>query len=167
MGDSVHPPEGHAWLEQQRRRLVGFFQARGSSADADDLAQETWERYLAYEQRRAVREPGALLSVIARRVWVDHVRRDRRRGFVMSSANGDQDQADSASDFVGPTVSRLDLLAALRQLSPEDQKLIRWRFQDGQSLDHIAQRLQITPAACRQRMVRALRRLRQLVDERR
>ncbi len=167
MGDSVHPPNGHASLEDWGRRLAAYFRARGSATDADDLAQDTWVRYLTYEQERPVRESGALLSVIARRVWIDHVRRDRRRGLVMSSVNGDEDRADAASDFVAPTVSRLDLLAALRQLSLEDQKLIRWRFSDGQSLDYIAQRLQITPAACRQRMVRALRRVRQLVDERR
>ncbi len=167
MGDTAHPPEGQASLEHWGRRLAAYFRARGSSADADDLTQETWERYLTYGQKHPVREPGALLSVIARRVWVDHVRRDRRRRWVMSSARGDEDQADSGSDFVGPTVSRLDLLAALRQLSPEDQQLIRWRFSDGQSLEHIARRLKITPLACRQRMVRALRRVRRLVDERR
>lgn len=161
MGDSTHPPEGQASLERLGGRLAAFFRARGSSADADDLTQETWERYLTYQRRRPVREPGALLSVIARRVWIDHVRRDRRRGWVMSAI----DEAGSAPDFAGPTVSRLDLLAALRQLSPEDQQLIRWRFQDGQSLDHISHRLHITPAACRQRMVRALRRVRRLVDE--
>ncbi len=167
MGDSVHPPEGQPPLEDWGRRLTAYFHARGRGADADDLAQETWARYLAYEQKRPVREPGALLTVIARRVWIDHVRRDRRRGWAMSSGSGDEDPADATSDFVTPTVSRLDLLAALRQLSPEDQQLIRWRFSDGQSLDHIAHRLRITPAACRQRMVRALRRVRQLVDERR
>ncbi len=167
MGDSAHPPERQASLEHWGRRLAAYFRARGSSAEADDLTQETWERYLTYEKKHAVREPGALLSVMARRVWIDHMRRDRRRGRVMSSVTGDEDQADSGSDFVGPTVSRLDLLAALRQLSLEDQKLIRWRFSDGQSLDHIARRLEITPLACRQRMVRALRRVRRLVDERR
>ncbi len=161
MGQRNDPPEPPADLEQHQGRLEAFFRRQGLSA-AEDLVQDTWERYLAYRQKAAVREPGALLSVMARRVWVDHVRYGvRHRHWAMAS----EDDGGSRPDFAGSTVARLDLMAALRQLSPEDRQLIRWRFQDSQSLDHIAGRLHITPAACRQRMVRALRRLRQLVDE--
>lgn len=164
MGQRNDPPEPPAELEQQQGRLAAFFRRLGSSTsdDVGDLVQDTWERYLGYRQREVVREPGALLAVIARRVWVDHVRHGvRQRHWAMTS----DDDGESHPDFSGSTVARLDLVAALRQLSPEDRQLIRWRFQDGQSLDHIAGRLHITPAACRQRMVRALRRVRQLVDE--
>lgn len=142
---------------RRHKGLLAYFGRRGS--DAEDLAQDTWVRFLAYGRTRAVDEPEALLRVMARRVLIDHLR--RWRPIPMAAEGGD----GLLPDFSGEAVNRLALAAAIHKLPPDDQRLLRWRFQDDLPLDGIASRLAITPAACRQRLVRSLRRLRQLLDE--
>jgi len=153
--------DGDDRWQRRHRSLLGFFRRVGSVEDGEDLAQDTWVRYWRHAARASVAEPDALLRVMARRVWIDYLR-GRRRSQPSSEQPSD---GLPGPDFSDGFASRLDLLAALKQLPREDRQLIRWRFEEGQRLDHIAQRLHITPAACRQRLVRALRRLRQIMDE--
>ncbi|PCM44937.1 sigma-70 family RNA polymerase sigma factor [Marinobacter sp. ANT_B65] len=64
----------HGWLRSWLQRKTGC------SWQAADLAQDTFLRILASPQNTAriseVREPRSFLTTIARRVWVDFVRRD-------------------------------------------------------------------------------------------
>jgi RNA polymerase sigma factor (sigma-70 family) len=151
MGDPTHS------YARRHKSLLAYFGRRGS--DAEDLAQDTWVRFLAYGRARSVDEPDALLKVMARRVLIDHLRHRRP---VPAAAEGSD---PLLPDFSSAAVNRVALAGAIRKLSPDDQRLLRWRFQDGQPLDRIAARLGITSPACRQRLVRALRRLRELLDE--
>jgi len=64
----------HGWLRSWLQRRTGC------SWQAADLAQDTFLRILASPQSTAriaeIREPRSFLTTIARRVWVDFVRRD-------------------------------------------------------------------------------------------
>lgn len=52
----------------------------GSSADAADLAQDTFAQWLKWPGRQSVEQPRAFLFQIARNLLRDHWRRQQSRG---------------------------------------------------------------------------------------
>jgi RNA polymerase sigma-19 factor, ECF subfamily len=82
---------GHFFLET-REDLIRFFQHRlNCPATAADLAQETYLRLHASEQRAPTQNRRALAFYIAGNLVVDHVRKERVRAHYAPSQSDDVD----------------------------------------------------------------------------
>ena len=140
----------------------------GSVALAEDLTSETFFRALRSMSsfRWQGKDFGAWLMTIARNLTTDHYKSSKTR---METATEDMSPHDSATD--GPEVSVLAsltneaLLAALKQLPPEQQECLIMRFLQGLSIAETAQVLGRSDGAIKQLQLRAVRNLAKLMPE--
>jgi RNA polymerase sigma-70 factor, ECF subfamily len=159
-------------------RLVRFFKRKGvADTDADNLALDcllTVKRQIGKYQRR---EGGSFMGwvfTIAYRKWVDW----RRRNLTTLPLEDDllnkskSDGPRSSEPFIEPEVDHesLDEMSqavhdALKQLSKDYQEVIRLRYIDA-CLDNteIAARLEITVNNVKQRLHRAHKKLRPILE---
>src|SRR5690606_19584992 len=137
-----------------RPKLIRIaYRMLGSVADAEDVVQEAFLRWLNAD-REAVREPEAFLRRVATRLCLDHLKsaRHRRETYVgpwlpepvVEAAEGDFDD-----DITLP------LMMALERLSPLERAAFLLHDVYGVSFDEIAETIGREPAACRQLASRA------------
>ncbi|HEX5597824.1 MAG TPA: sigma-70 family RNA polymerase sigma factor [Micromonosporaceae bacterium] len=106
----------------------------------------------------------AWLFGIARGVLANH-RRGQARRLALADRLREHLALRSAVP-PAPSVEAIHLREALARLPSQDRELLMLVGWDGLTADEIAALLQITPAAVRQRLVRARRRLRAVLDGR-
>lgn len=139
------------WVDQWGDRLVGFAWTYLHDAElAQDVAQETFLRLVAYRRRAPHRDvhPGWLFAV-ARRLCLDQLRRPATRGLPAAEA------ADARS---GAAFAAVDVEAVLRQLKPADRECLWLFYYGGRSAVEIAQLLGIPPDRVKGRLYRARQR---------
>lgn len=150
----------HVW------HVYGFFAYRlRSRADAEDLTQMTFERALRawsrYDPARA--SVSTWLLVIARNLFVDHLRADRGRSH---DAIDDVDEGALAGPPDHPELGlEPELERALAQLGDRERELIALRFGGDLSGPEIAAITGLTVANVQQILSRALRRMRSALDD--
>ena len=140
----------------------------GDRGRAEDVHQqvflEVWQRAPNYDPRRA----GVLtwIMTIARSRAIDELRRrvpephdPGGSGPLLHALDEDPERSPDA------LVERWRVAHMLAQLRPEEAELLRLRFYDGLSQTEIAERTDIPLGTVKMRMVSALERLRDLVDE--
>lgn len=150
-------------------RIVAVYQsdlvrvAYGICGDPDmaqDAVQAAW--LIAWRKLRTVREPDHLRSwlVAVAANEARHLVRRRRPGRVVEIALDPIDTADPETDDPSDEIRRVDLVNALRRLSPDERSLIAMRY--GAELDssEIAPVLGISASGVRQRLVRTMAHLR-------
>jgi RNA polymerase sigma-70 factor (sigma-E family) len=121
---------------------------------AEDLTQTTYAKvYAAWSTVSAADSPTAYTRTVLLRTFLSH-RRLRR-----SSERPVGELPETAGDEPDPGL-RLDLLAALRRLSPSDRAVLVLRYWEDLSVAHTAHLLGIRESSCRARASRALARLR-------
>lgn len=143
-------------------KLVGYARDIASDlSDTDrllicDIAVETAIRRIdRFDSERASLERWM-------RAFVRHAAMDWRRSHHRLDELRDDDQfSDEAGDEPDPLRERavLRVADAVRALSDTDQLIIGLRDQEGLSYAEIASRLDVEQSACRQRHLRAVRRL--------
>jgi RNA polymerase sigma-70 factor (sigma-E family) len=123
---------------------------------AEDLTQTTYAKvYAAWSTVSAADSPTAYTRAVLLRTFLSH-RRLRR-----SSERPVGDLPEMATPGHEPGAGlRLDLLAALRRLSPSDRAVLVLRYWEDLSVAHTALLLGIRESTCRARAARALARLR-------
>lgn len=126
---------------------------------AEDLTQTAYAKVFA-SWRRVTRadDPVAYTRQILVRTFLSH-RRLRRTS---------ERPVDAVPEAVGSgddPSARLDLLAALQSLSPDDRAVLVLRFWEDLSVAESARLLGTSDAACRQRTGRALTRIRALMPD--
>lgn len=141
-------------VERYRAIVIGLAMGRSRDLDrAEDLAQEVF--LAAYRSLASLRDPETFRSwllAIARHRIVDEVRANR-----LPVVDAPIERAAA----VPPSEPDADLVAALAAL-PERYRLpVVLRHMDGLEYPEVALRLGITEAAARQRVKRALDRLRE------
>jgi len=122
----------------------------GSVADAEDVVQEAFVRWMATD-RAEVRVPGAFLRRTVTRLCLDQLKSARhQRETYVGPWLPDPVVEDEATEDV-----TLPLMLALERLSPLERAvfLLHDVFEVG--FDEIAETVQREPAACRQLAVRA------------
>lgn len=122
-------------------RLVGYCRAMvGPTGDAEDIAQEAlvraWTSWERYEQDLRF---WPLVTTIARRLWIDEVRRSsraatRRHIEYELSVHRDTDPVERVTDAEDGRIA----LRALGSLSPRYQRLLWFRDIEGRAYDEIA-----------------------------
>lgn len=132
------------------------------SHQAEDLVQETLAKVYArlhHPLGGRIDNLAAYAQTTLTRTFVS----DRRK-----HANGELSFAEPPqepiSDATNTSDVRLILLRLLGELSPEDQAVVVLRYLEDLSAEETAQRLGTTSAAVRNRSMRALEKLRHIVD---
>jgi RNA polymerase sigma-70 factor (ECF subfamily) len=125
--------------------------------DAEDAAQETFAKAIAnLASLRDVAKTRSWLFGIARRVCADQGRQRRH----VQPLTGEPPATIRPAD---PRVEQLH--AALKRLAADHREVITLYYMDGQSTVGLAANLGLTPAAARQRLVRARLALHELMRE--
>ncbi|MDQ8755156.1 sigma-70 family RNA polymerase sigma factor [Sphingosinicella sp. LHD-64] len=126
----------------------------GSVADAEDMVQEAFVRWLRTD-RDAVREPEAFLRRMVTRLCLDQLKSARRRRelyvgpWLPEPVVAPEAERDMDEDVTLP------LLMALDRLSPLERAAFLLHDVFGLSFDEVAATLEREPAACRQLATRA------------
>jgi RNA polymerase sigma-70 factor (ECF subfamily) len=150
-------------------KVYNFMRYRvGDDAVAEDLTAQTFERALR-EWRRYSPQRGAFstwLFTIARRVAINHWHAQRRRPTVALAAVVDELPLVAAPDAtVEEEMAWRELHAALARLPEIDQELIALKFAADMTNREIAQVTRLSESNVGTRLHRALRQLRQILEE--
>ncbi len=152
--ESVSQTDAAAAFDPLRPRLIRVaYRMLGSLADAEDVVQDAFVRWLGTD-RGAVREPEALLRRVVTRLCLDFLKsaRHQRETYVGTwlpepiVAADDGDETDNVT---------LPLMLALERLSPLERAAFLLHDVFGVSFEEIAQTIGREPAACRQLASRA------------
>ena len=139
------------------RRVYAYVAYRiGDGPEAEDVSSQVFERALryrsSYDPDKA--SPITWLMAIARRVLAD------RGGSAETLVAGDEIDPADPLDVEGESVQRLDLQAAVAQLSGRDRELLGLRYGADLTAAQIAELLESEPHAVEVSLSRAVSRLR-------
>ncbi|MCW2367476.1 RNA polymerase sigma-70 factor (ECF subfamily) [Sphingobium sp. B7D2B] len=156
---SAHQQEDAAIsFDPLRPRLVRVaYRMLGSVADAEDVVQEAFIRWMRVD-RAEVREPEAFLRRTVTRLCLDHIRsaRVQREHYVgpwlPEPVIEEEDEQEDVT---------LPLMLALERLSPLERAAFLLHDVFGVSFEEIAATIDREPAACRQLAARARDHVRQ------
>jgi RNA polymerase sigma-70 factor (ECF subfamily) len=152
MNTSGH--EAAATFDPLRPKLVRIaYRMLGSVADAEDIVQDAFLRWLAVDHE-SVREPEAYLRRIVTRLCLDHLKsaRQRRETYIgpwLPEPIVVDADSDTAEDV------ELPLMMALERLTPLERVAFLLHDVFGVSFDEISETIGREPAACRQLAARA------------
>src|SRR5690349_11859119 len=147
------------FFARHRALVLAFLVRRCGREEAGDLLAETFAAALiAVHEGRAPRGPTAapwLLTIARHKVYDAHrrgaVEDTARRRLALERLEPDLDEIEAVA---------LDLDAALAVLPADQREAVRARILEERPYDEIAREQQTTETAVRQRVARALRRLR-------
>lgn len=141
-------------FNELRPRLVRLaYRMLGSVADAEDVVQDAWARWLAAD-RSAVREPAALMQTIVTRICINELKSARRRretyiGPWLPDPIVTDGQPDTFDDITLP------LMTAMERLSPLERAAILLHDVFGMDFEDVAGVIDREPSACRKLASRA------------
>ncbi|HEY8370692.1 MAG TPA: sigma-70 family RNA polymerase sigma factor [Thermodesulfobacteriota bacterium] len=145
--------EAAASFDPLRPRLTRIaYRMLGSVADAEDVVQEAFLRWLDTD-RGAVREPEAFLRRVVTRLCLDHLKSARHRRETYVGPWLPEPVVEAAEGEIDDVT--LPLLLALERLSPLERAAFLLHDVFGVSYDEIAATIDRDPAACRQLASRA------------
>ena len=153
--------EGH-WALHNRRVFGVAYRMLGSVAEAEDVAQDAYERLLAVDLD-GIGDVGAWLVTVAARRCIDrlraheHSRRDYPGPWLPEPVLSSHE--DLAERVTLDETVRLALLVVLEQLSPAERTSFVLHDVFGMSFEDVGGVVGRTPAACRQLASRARRRI--------
>ncbi len=124
----------------------------GSVADAEDMVQEAFLRWLDTD-RDAVREPEAFLRRIVTRLCLDHLKSARHRRETYIGPWLPEPVVEPAEDEIDDVT--LPLMLALERLSPLERAAFLLHDVFGVGFEEISGTIGREPAACRQLASRA------------
>jgi len=124
----------------------------GSVADAEDMVQEAFLRWLDAD-REAVREPAAYLRRVVTRLCLDHLKSARHRRETYIGPWLPEPVVEAAEDEIDDVT--LPLMIALERLSPLERAAFLLHDVLGVSFEEIAETIGREPATCRQLASRA------------
>ncbi len=142
-----------ATFDPLRPRLIRIaYRMLGSVADAEDVVQEAFLRWLDAD-RGAVREPEAYLRRVVTRLCLDHLKSARHRRETYIGPWLPEPVVETAEEEVDDVT--LPLMMALERLSPLERAAFLLHDVFGVSFEEIAETIGREPAACRQLASRA------------
>jgi RNA polymerase sigma-70 factor (ECF subfamily) len=148
-----------AAYREHRPRIVDYLRRRtGDAALAEDLAQDVFLAALVAQPRLAHGSVPLLgwLYMVARRRAIDAGRRARRAPDPAVAVPSGDEEVPSARAIA----------SAIEALPEDQQRLVLLRLIGGRSFSEIATTLGADAAVCRVRFSRALRTLRESLDQR-
>jgi RNA polymerase sigma-70 factor (ECF subfamily) len=151
-------------FDRVRRRLFGIaYRMLGSGSDAEDVVQEVWIRWQAYD-RSTVLEPAALLAKTTTRLSINHLKTARARHetyvgpWLPEPVDTSQDPALGAER--GEALN-LAIVLLLEKLTPTERAAYVLREAFDYPYSQIAEIVQVSEGASRQLVSRARKHLQQ------
>lgn len=145
-------------------KLLNFFVRQGVSLfDGEDLVQETYLRLWRYRQDyRPTAKLSTFLFLLARQVRIDALRRETRR------SRREEEWTADRPDVTEPTGlgAREDVRWALAQLSEAHREVVELGVFQDLPYAEIAEILEIPVGTVKSRMSNALKKLKEVMDER-
>jgi RNA polymerase sigma-70 factor (ECF subfamily) len=142
-----------AAFDPLRPKLIRIaYRMLGSVADAEDVVQEAFVRWLDAD-RDAVREPEAYLRRVVTRLCLDQLKSARRRRETYIGPWLPEPVVEAAEDDIDDVT--LPLLMALERLLPLERAAFLLHDVFGVGFEEIAETIGREPAACRQLASRA------------
>ena len=136
-----------------------FLRSLGIDPDrAEELAQAAWAK--GWEKRRSLREQERLIP------WVNTIALNLFRTWFRRSKR-DEELPETLSCPPPAAQTRLDVQKGLRACGERERTLLRERYFDGYSSLEVAERRQLNPITVRVQLMRAKRKMRQLLEGRR
>ncbi|GIX21666.1 MAG: RNA polymerase sigma factor [Gammaproteobacteria bacterium] len=149
------------FYRREHRALRQYLSQRlGSEDEAEDVAQQVYERLLGEPAPERIRNPKAFIYRAARNLAIDALRRRRLRGD--DEIEADFDANDLPADDGGPeelaecvlTVERL--LAVIAELPPKCRSAFLYYKFEERDYPEIARRLAVSESMVRKYVLRAL-----------
>jgi len=150
-------------IRRYEKKILNFFIRSGVQYDAEDLVQQTFLRVYWYRHRyRPTAKVSTFLFLLARQVWIDELRRRKRRErLVTQLATAPQlEVAPAAADEV-EAADRTDVTQALAALPEAMRLVIELGVYQELPYSEIAAILKIPEGTVKSRMFHALAQLRQ------
>ncbi len=128
------------------------YEMLGSAADAEDVLQETWLRWVDVDRERGARRPRAYLVRIVTRLSLNRMRTSPAPGDLRRpvAARAAADPPDVAEDVELADSVSLAMLTVLETLGPTERAVFVLREVFDFGYDEIAAAVDKTPAAVRQ-----------------
>jgi RNA polymerase sigma-70 factor (ECF subfamily) len=143
-----------AIFDPLRPRLIRIaYRMLGSVADAEDVVQDAFLRWLDVDHD-AVQEPEAYLRRVVTRLCLDHLKSARHRRETYIGPWLPEPVIEVAEDEIDDNMT-LPLMMALERLSPLERAAFLLHDVFGVSFEEIAETIGREPAACRQLASRA------------
>ena len=156
-GDEVAFGRIVAAYHEDMRRVCVFVTRDGSLAE--DATQMAWS--IAWRKLDTLQDPQRL------RPWLVSVAVNQAKDLLRSRSRRSQVEVAADTSRIGggidpaTGIERLDALAALDRLEPDERALIAMRYVLGFESTELAETLGVSPAGVRQRLKRIMDRLRQ------
>lgn len=142
-----------ATFDPLRPRLIRIaYRMLGSVADAEDVVQEAFLRWLDAD-RDAVREPEAFLRRIVTRLCLDHLKSARHRRETYIGPWLPEPVVEPAEEEIDDVT--LPLMMALERLSPLERAAFLLHDVFGVAFEEVGETIGREPATCRQLASRA------------
>ena len=142
-----------ATFDPLRPKLIRIaYRMLGSVADAEDMVQEAFLRWLDAD-REAVREPEAYLRRVVTRLCLDHLKSARHRRETYIGPWLPEPVVETTDDEIDDVT--LPLMMALERLSPLERAAFLLHDVFGVTFEEIAETIGREAAACRQLASRA------------
>ena len=152
LAESVESHDFDALFRAERdglyRTMLAF--TGGRTDIAEEATAESFAR--AFERRDSLKDPIAWIYRAAFRIATDEVRRDKRRG-----------AGQSIESLGGPEEDMSELIAALRELSPNQRAAIVLRHVGDLEMQEVARRMGIATPTVRVHLHRGRAKLRELL----
>ncbi|GGA79926.1 RNA polymerase sigma factor SigJ [Brucella endophytica] len=147
------PDDAGAVFEALRPRLIRIaYRMLGSVAEAEDIVQDAWLRWLSTD-RASVRDARAFLARIVTRLCLDHLKSARVRRETYPGTWLPEPIVDPVEDEEDDLT--LTLMMALERLSPLERAAFLLHDVFDVNFDEVARILGRDPAACRKLASRA------------
>lgn len=149
-------------MSRYQQLLMNHFLRRGVYEGYDDLAQDTFVKI--YKARKRFRENASFktwMFTIARRVWIDHLRKTGRR-----KRREEAFRAEPLTQITGPgRLHPRDADWALSQLGDTHREVVVYAVYDQLSHKEIAAILRIPEGTVKSRLHHGLKQLRHIFTE--
>jgi len=157
----------HDLLDRHASYLFGVaVSLMGNVADAEDAVQETllgaFRGMRGFEGRSSVKT--WLTSILIHQTAMRHRSAGRRPATSLESV-AEVAGGPSASSSTEATDTRIDLMAAIQELSPDHREVVVLRELNGLSYDEIAEALDVPRGTVESRLFRARRQLQERLHE--
>jgi RNA polymerase sigma-70 factor (ECF subfamily) len=161
------PAAFHELLDRHAAYLFGVAVSMvGNAADAEDVVQETllgaFRGLQGFEGRSSVKT--WLTSILIRRTAMRR-RYAGRRPVVSLHSVAEAESGPSASSPTEATDTRIDLMAAIQELSPDHREVVVLRELHGLSYEEMSEALDVPRGTIESRLFRARRQLQERLRE--
>ncbi|MDR3545545.1 MAG: sigma-70 family RNA polymerase sigma factor [Candidatus Limnocylindrales bacterium] len=134
----------------------------GDSGLAEDAVQAAWS--IAWRKLRTLRDPDRLRPWLVT-VAVNEARHLVRRRGIRPVIELEIDACDARAPDLSDEIDRVDLVNALRRLTPDERALLALRYGAGFDSSEIGPMLGLSASGARARLARLLGRLRKDLDD--